>query len=446
LINAADIANREISFMSERVRVTSGVSQLDRLLGGLYIGDNVVWHDDAGSLGLVFCMNFMLASQAQGKPLIYLSFDRSPKNLLDQLGTLADNPLLTILDCFTYGKGDGTPVFLKFYQERREEPACKFVTVQKPREPEQVIEALYATHSTMQGDVRFVFESLTGMQEIWGGEEQILNFYSHSCPRLYDLNTVAYWLMEKRAHSQRLRAQINQIAQVAVDLSVRRGTTSLMILKAERRDIDTLNKPYSYWTKDLNVTFDHDKRTTGRFDLGLRLKELRSKRGISQTELAKLVGVTPSTISQIESNMIYPSLPGLLKIAEVLTVEVSSLFQDRGDLKNRVIFPAAEAVEVKLQGLPEEAVSAKSLSRPDFEQKAEPYLLEIQPKKEIPAHFFLHKGEEMGYLLSGVLRVKIDKAVHTVRPGDVIYLTSEMPTQWKNPGPSVARLLWLKIR
>lgn len=432
--------------MVERLRASSGVSQLDKLLGGLYIGDNVVWHDDAGGLAMVFCMNFMLASQAQGKPLIYLSFDRSPKNLLDQLGTLADNPMLTVLDCFTYGKGAGTPVFLKFYQERKEDPSCKFVTVQKPREPEQVIEALYSIHSTMQGDVRFIFESLTGMQEIWGGEEQIINFYSHSCPRLYELNTIAYWVMEKRAHSQRLRAQINQIAQVAVDLSVRRGTTSLMILKAEKRDMDTLNKPYSYWTKDLNVTFDHDRKTTGKLDLGLRLKELRSRRGISQTELAKLVGVTPSTISQIEGNMIYPSLPGLLKMAEVLTVEVSSLFQDKGDVRSRFVFPAAEAVEVKLQGLPEGAAFAKSLTPPDFIQKAEPYLLEVQPKKEIPAHFFLHKGEEMGYLLSGVLQVKIEKAVYTIRPGDVIYLTSEMPTQWKNPGPSVARLLWLKIR
>jgi transcriptional regulator with XRE-family HTH domain/KaiC/GvpD/RAD55 family RecA-like ATPase len=432
--------------MTERARVTSGVSQLDRLLGGLFIGDNVVWHDDAGSLAMVFCMSFILASQAQSKPIVYLSFDRSPKNLLDQLGTLADNPMLTIMDCFTYGKGGGTPVFLKFYEERKEAPPCRFITVQKPREPEQVIEELYSVHSSLQGDVRFVFESLTGMQEIWGGEEQILNFYSHSCPRLYELSTVAYWIMEKRAHSQRLRAQINQIAQVAVDLSVRRGTTSLMIIKAEKRDLDTLNKPYSYWTKDLNVTFDHDRRTIGRLDLGLRLKELRTKRGISQTDLAKLVGVTPSTISQIESNMIYPSLPGLIKIAEVLTVEVSSLFQEKGEIRNRVIFPAAEAVEVKLHGLPEEAVSAKSLTPLDFEQKAEPLLLEVQPKREIPAHFFLHKGEEMGYLLSGVLQVKMEKTVYTVRPGDVIYLTSEMPSQWKNPGPSVARLLWVKIR
>ncbi|PQP33725.1 XRE family transcriptional regulator, partial [Desulfobacteraceae bacterium SEEP-SAG9] len=102
---------------SERHRVASGVGHLDRLLRGLFIGDNVVWYDDAGSLASVFCLNFMQASQAQSKPIIYVSFDRSPKNLLEKLGPLADNPFLTILDCFTFGKGAGSDVFLKFYNK-----------------------------------------------------------------------------------------------------------------------------------------------------------------------------------------------------------------------------------------------------------------------------------------------------------------------------------------
>ena len=174
------------------------------------------------------------------------------------------------------------------------------------------------------------------MQELWGGEEEILSFYTHSCPRLYELNTVAYWVMEKDAHTSRLRAQINQIAQVAIELSVKRGTTSLTILKAENRGMDNLHRPYHYWTKDLTITFEDERRTSGRIELGLRVKEIRTKRGLSQTELAKLVGVTPSTISQVESNLIYPSLPALLKIAEVLSVEVSSFFQAKSDVAKRL--------------------------------------------------------------------------------------------------------------
>jgi transcriptional regulator with XRE-family HTH domain/KaiC/GvpD/RAD55 family RecA-like ATPase len=426
--------------------VASGVSQLDRLLGGLYIGDNVVWYDDAGSLASVFCLNFIQTSLAQNKPFIYVSFDRSPRNLLEKLAPLGEYPSLNVLDCFTCGKGAGSEVFLKFYEGRESTRPCPIIKVDEPRNVDAVMDAFYGLHGTMEGDVRFVFESLTGMQELWGGEGDLLKFYTHSCPRLYELNTVAYWIIEKRAHSQRLRAQINQIAQVAIDLSVRRGTTSLTIVKAENRDLDSLNKPQNYWSKDLNVSFDSERRTTGRINLGTRLRELRSKRGLSQTELAKLVGVTPSTVSQVESNSIYPSLPALLKMAEVLSVEVNAFFQDTAHVKDRVTFPSGEATEIKFHDLPEGSVSARLLTPVDFDPKVEPYLIEIPPDKNLPSHFFIHKGEEMGYLLSGKLQLKFQKAVHTVKEGDVIYLTSEMPTQWRNPGPEVARLLWIKVK
>lgn len=430
----------------KKLRVASGVSELDRLLDGLYIGDNVIWHDDAGSLASVFCLNFIQASQAQNKPLIYVSFDRSPKNLLDKLGALAQNSNLIILDCFTYGKGAGSDVFLKFYETQASEWPCRIIKLSEPRQINQFEDALFSIHGDMEGDVRFVFESLTGMAELWEGEQPVLNFYTHSCPRLYELNTIAYWIIEKRAHSPRLRAQINQIAQVAIDLSVKRGKTSLTVLKAEKRHLDTLNKPFNYWSKDLNIYFDAEKRTTGWFDLGLRLKEYRTKQGLSQTELAKLVGVTPSTISQVESNLIYPSLPALLKMAEVLAVELSSFFQESTDVKNRVVFPSEESVDMKFPDLPEGSISGSLLTPVDFETKAEPYLIVIQPNRTLPSHFFIHKGEEIGYLLSGKLQLKLGKAVYTVRARDVIYLSSEIPSQWKNPGPGPARLLWLKIK
>lgn len=431
---------------SKKLNVSSGVNQLDRLLGGLYIGDNVIWYDDAGSLANVFCLNFMQASQIQKKPLIYVSFDRSPKNLLEKLGPLADNRLLTILDCFTYGKGAGSDIFLKFYNQKISKWPCSIVNVKEPRNVHQVMDAFYGTHENMKGDVRFVFESLTGMQELWGGEDHIINFYSHSCPRLYELNTIAYWVIEKRAHSQRLRAHINQIAQVAIDLSVQRGKNALKILKAEKRNLDTLNKAYYYWSKDLNITFDFETHVKNRIDLGTRLKEIRTKQGLSQTELAKLVGVTPSTISQVESNLIYPSLPALFKMAEVLSVELNSFFAESADSQQPVIFPSADAVDIKFQDLPKSDITGKLFTPGSFEHKAEPYILEIPPDEKLLSHFFTHRGEEVGYLLSGVLKLKLGKAIHTLNTGDLVYLTNETPSHWENPGTDTARLLWIKVK
>jgi transcriptional regulator with XRE-family HTH domain len=192
--------------------------------------------------------------------------------------------------------------------------------------------------------------------------------------------------------------------------------------------------------------FDSERRTVGGVDLGMRLKELRSKRGLSQTELARLVGVTPSSISQFESNQIYPSLPALLKMAEVLSVQVNAFFQDSDRVSPQIVYHASEAIDVKLSDLPKGSLHVRLLTPLEHEPKAEPYLIEIPPNQKVPAHFFIHKGEELGYLLSGKLHLRLKKRAYTVRAGDLIDLTSEIPTEWKNPGPSSAQLLWIKVK
>jgi len=429
---------------SKKVSVSSGVSQFDNLLGGLLIGDNVIWYDDAGSLASLFCLNFIRESKEQRKAIIYVSFDRSPKTVIEELGPLAENPQLTLLDCFTYGKGDGSEVFSRFYERDDQPLPCNVLKMEKPSKPAQVMDAIYNLHQTLEGDVRLVFESLTGMQELWGSEENILKFYSRSCPRLYELDTIAYWVIEKGAHSSRLRASINHIAQVAVELNLNRGKSSLTVLKADKRNPAILDKPQGYWTSGLEANFESAQGTARRSDLGLRMKDLRKKKGMSQKELAGLVGVTPSTISQIESSTIYPSIPALFKIGEVLGVEISAFFQSPAET-GRPVF-SGEGVAVNFPDLPKGSIQGWQLSPLDFEGKAEPYLLEIEANKKLAAHFFAHKGEELGYLLEGELKTVINNTAYTVKAGETIYLKADNPAEWTNPGSDTARLLWIKMK
>lgn len=429
----------------KKVSVSSGVSQLDRQLGGLFIGDNVVWYDTAGSLASIFCLNFIQQCQKRNKPLIYITFDRAPRVLLEDLGPLAENPQLTILDCFTHGKGDGSEVFGRFYEKDGARWPYQIVRINEPGDPEVVSDAFYNLHGTMQGDVRFVFDSLTGMQDLWGGEEAILKFYSHTCPRLYELDTIAYWIMEKRAHSDRLRANINHIAQVAIDLSVSRGKSALTILKADKRKPDALNTPLVYWTDGLEVAFEIEDGKDGTLDLGSRVKEIRTRQNITQRELAALAGVTPSTISQIESGAIYPSLPGLYKIAQVLDVAVAAFFQDAAEAPRQVVFTGG-GTRVGFPDLAKRSMTGYRLSPADFAADAEPYLIEIPPGEKFSTHFFAHKGQEMGYLLAGEVELKIGARRYAAGPGDVIYLARDNPTQWRNTGEDAVRMLWVKIR
>lgn len=428
----------------KREKISSGVRHLDRILDRLHIGDNVIWYDDAGSLAPEFCLKFLESSQLENKPTIYVSFDRSPKNLLDRLGKLSKNRLLTVLDCFTYGKGSGSEVFLEFYSKNIKRHGCSIITVNNPRNSDVVIDAFYSIHENYKGDVRFIFESLTGMEQLWG-EEALVQFYSHACPRLYELNTIAYWVMEKNAHSSRTRARINQTAQIAIDLSVRRGITSLTILKAENRDLNILDKPLQYWSRDSEICFEDEGQNLGHVSMGPRIKALRTKRGIPQKKLAKLVGVTPSTISQVETGLIYPSIPALLKMAEVLSVDMSSFFREKKS-ETRTVFRADEALGVRLHDLPDASIDAKLLTPADFDAKAELFLMEIPANRTLTSHFFISKKEEFGYLISGELNVNIGNSIHTLRPGDSIYLATDIPSQWKNPGQDTALLLWVKLR
>jgi transcriptional regulator with XRE-family HTH domain len=317
------------------------------------------------------------------------------------------------------------------------------IRVPAPDQPAAVIQAVYEIHQTLAGDVRLVFESLTGMQELWGGEAQVLRFYSRACPRLYELDTIAYWLIEREAHSPRLRANINKIAQVVMDLTIKRGKSTLTIVKARQRKPHPLNKPVLFWSDGDSVCFESDQGALGKLDLSGRLKTLRQARGLSQKALARGIGVTPSTISQIEGNLIYPSLPALVKMAEILEVDLSTFFQGADAAPPPTVFKGPGDTRARLDR-PHERITARRLMAAGGRRGLEACVVAIEGPAAIDHHFFTHKGEELGYLLSGRLELEIRGRVESLAPGDLVHLSVDTPTGWRNPGPETARLIWVK--
>ena len=387
-------------------------------MGDLYIGDNVLWYEDSGSFSSAFCLNFIKETLTRKKPLIYVTFDRSPKNLVSFLGSQAQSQNLTILDCFTNGKGNRSEVFNKFYEKDGALWPYKVIKVNDPTRPDQVGEAIYGLHGTLSGDVHFILDSLTGMQSLWGGEEQVIQFYGKTCPRLYELDTIAYWLIEKKAHSSKLKANINKIAQVAIDLSVRRGKSMLKIFKAEKRSSKFLNEHHEYLCEGSDIIIENQRQLKPKFDIGAKIKSVRLMRGISQKELAELTGVTPSTISQVEKSLIYPSLPALCRIAENLSVEVSTLFKEHGERENIFVYQADRRTSTSLPKSLKDTAEADLLVPPEVEAPVEATIIRIRPGKKLPGHFYAHKGAEMGYLLSGQLEMIVENQSYTVNPGE----------------------------
>ena len=60
--------------------------------------------------------------------------------------------------------------------------------------------------------------------------------------------------------------------------------------------------------------------------LGLKIKELRKRKGLTQEELAELIQMEQNSSSVMESGRNFPTLGTLEKIAKVLDVNLSDFF------------------------------------------------------------------------------------------------------------------------
>ena len=60
--------------------------------------------------------------------------------------------------------------------------------------------------------------------------------------------------------------------------------------------------------------------------LGLKIKELRKRKGFTQEQLAELINMEQNSISVIESGRNFPTLGTLEKIAQILDVNLSDFF------------------------------------------------------------------------------------------------------------------------
>ncbi len=62
-------------------------------------------------------------------------------------------------------------------------------------------------------------------------------------------------------------------------------------------------------------------------DFGLRIKELRNKKGITQYQLAEMTGIDPKHMSHIETGRSFPKADLIEKLANALEIEYTELFQ-----------------------------------------------------------------------------------------------------------------------
>jgi hypothetical protein len=115
-------------------KISSGISYLDHLLGFLKTGDNVIWEVEAGTYIEIFLQRFIEYNLKNGYKVVYVSFNVSPSTLTKRLIYPHNLEYLTILDCFTSGKGNNDPLFSQFYEKNKERFKGSIIKVENPKD------------------------------------------------------------------------------------------------------------------------------------------------------------------------------------------------------------------------------------------------------------------------------------------------------------------------
>ncbi len=260
-----------------RKTLTTGMEEIDRLIGGVLAGDNIVWEVDSGAPIDKFMSSFISACEAEGTPVVYISFNRSPQTIFNTYGNLMSKGKFKLVDCFSSGKGNNDEVFLEFFKSNEFESdtnSCRPVQVYNPADSDLLLEVLRRVGSEISTNARYIFDSLTGMFDLWGDEDIVLRFFGHFCPRLFDINTVAYWLLEKEAHSERFLAKLRHITQVVVEIAVSRGIRTLTLRKAVNRRCIDIGVPQWFRVVDGKLVIASESREDRELGLLTRMGDV----------------------------------------------------------------------------------------------------------------------------------------------------------------------------
>lgn len=220
--------------MTPNYSPTTGIGEVDAAIGGVIAGDNLVWEIDSGVAGDHCISRFVRACEQGGVPVVYISFNRSPQTIAAKYGKLMSSGRFSLVDCFSSGKGNSDEMFLRFFDAPTAAGAAP-VHIADPSDPSRLEQVLIEVGTRVGPTANYIFDSLTGMLDLWGDENRVVRLFGHLCPRLYDLSTLACWLVETKAHSEAFLAKVRHITQVIVEISQAQGQSVLTVHKASGR-------------------------------------------------------------------------------------------------------------------------------------------------------------------------------------------------------------------
>ena len=362
---------------------------VDALLGGLILGDNVVWVLDDTDVVRRLEDAMLAEAVARGEGCFYVSAGGDPAKLQARLG-----PGVSVLDARPRGLyGDAAVLETAIIEGARSKP------------PGYV-----------------VLDGLKEFSRRWGAAKAVA-FFSRVCPRLFDLGAIAYWRAPRTDLGRSFIEQITNVTQCVLEI----GEGHLRVVKAEGRPASVQGRLLRLQRTGSELHLE-DERALGR--LGRGLERVRRERNLHQSDLARLAGVTPSAISQAEAGRRGLSLDTLLLLSERLGMGLDELL---------AAAPTGGYVLARHPRTPADPITAL-LDDPKAGLRA--YLVRLGPG-ESGAPEFPHKGAELVLVASGLVQLTIGDDTPVLRAGDVALATTVAVTGWRNLMNGPALLFWV---
>ena len=171
-----------------------------------------------------------------------------------------------------------------------------------------------------------------------------------------------------------------------------------------------------------------------KYGIGAKLRRLRLRKSMGLLELSKHTGLSPALLSKLERDVMYPTLPTLLRIAMVFSVSLDYFFVPE---PKPVLEIVRKSARMRFPDSPDTKTVAYYFENLDFpvpRPALNAYFAEFEPVEEKVVRAHEHAGVEFLYLVSGRLRIQIRGEQHELAEGDAIYFDSSVPHSYSRLG------------
>lgn len=173
-------------------------------------------------------------------------------------------------------------------------------------------------------------------------------------------------------------------------------------------------------------------------NIGEKVNQLRLAKGFSQRKLARMAGLTNTSISAIERNKVSPAVNTLKAILLVLGSDLTTFFSDEWkERKHRVVVTPKDLIELSE---PSSKVSLKQVYNGNS-NKYLGFLIEVYQPNSSTEEKIVHEGEEIGTVIEGKVIIRIEDMTYLLNEGDSYVIDTSRPHTFINPSDSITRIV-----